>query len=221
MQEVAAWRRPRLVAKGDPEACQRWAAVRRTLAALPRGSVILAEDECHLDLLPWVRATWIGRGERQRVLTPGKNQRRSLFGAVDVSCGTWWWQTARRANSAAFIRFLDHLVAAHPQAPALAVVLDNVIIHSSRAVQTWLLFHPQIQLCYGARYCPNANPVERIWGTLKRHLANSPPPTMAGRLTQAATFFRQRTPEQMLHTAAPENAPWLPKHYGQNLWRAA
>ena len=42
--------------------------------------MILAEDESDLDLLPWVRATWIGRGERQRVLTPGKNQRRSLCG---------------------------------------------------------------------------------------------------------------------------------------------
>jgi len=101
------------------------------------------------------------------------------------------------------------------------VVLDQVIIHSRRAVQARLLFHPQLPLCYSARYCPHANPVERIRGTLKRHLANSPPPTMAGRFTQAATFFRQRTPEQMLYTAAPENAPWFPKHYGQNLWRAA
>ncbi|HUY24456.1 MAG TPA: hypothetical protein VMV09_04010, partial [Candidatus Saccharimonadales bacterium] len=61
-----------------------------------------------------------------------------------MSCGTWWWQTARCANRAAFIRFCEYLVAAHPQAPALTVVLDQVIIDSSRAVQAWLLFHPQI-----------------------------------------------------------------------------
>lgn len=59
-----------LVAKGDPEAPLRWAAVRRALRQLPAQAVVLAEDECHLDLLPWVRATWILRGQRQLVMTP-------------------------------------------------------------------------------------------------------------------------------------------------------
>jgi hypothetical protein len=87
LQELAQWRRPRLVVKGDPERPQRWAAVRRALRRLPVHAVVLAEDECHLDLLPWVRATWILRGQRQLVMTPVRNQRRSLFGAIDLSTG--------------------------------------------------------------------------------------------------------------------------------------
>lgn len=56
---------------------------------------------------------------------------------------------------------------------------------------------------------------------MKAHLANSPPPTMAGRVSQAMSFFAATTPEQMLHTAAPWKARRLPRHYGQDLCRAA
>lgn len=221
LREVATWRRPRLVAKGDPEAEQRWTKVRRAIAALPAGAVVLAEDECHLDLLPWVRSTWIACGQRLRVLTPGQNQRRTLFGAIDIGRGQGIWTVTKRANSASFCAFLERVRAAYPSAPAVALVLDNVIIHSSRAVQARLAEHPQVQLLYGARYCPHQNPVERVWGALKADLANSPPPTMAGRLHQARHFFRQRSPDAMLITAAPWRATWLEPRFGQNLWPPA
>ena len=168
-----------------------------------------------------MRATWILRGQRQLVMTPGQNQRRSLFGAVDLGTGKWCVKVARRANSGAFVRLLECLLDTYAHAPALAVVLDNVNIHSSRMVQAWLLGHPQVHLLYGARYCPHENPVERIWGAMKAHLANSPPPTMPGPVSQAMNFFAAATPEQMLQTAAPWKARWLPSHYGQDLCKAA
>ena len=69
--EVAAWRRPRLVAKGDPDPDrdQVLAALHRTIAELPDGAVLLAEDEAHINLLAWVRSTWIANGQRQQVMT--------------------------------------------------------------------------------------------------------------------------------------------------------
>lgn len=69
VREVAAWRRPRLVAKGDPDRDQVLAALRQQIRDLPKGAVLLAEDETHLNLLPWVRSTWIVKGSRQRVMT--------------------------------------------------------------------------------------------------------------------------------------------------------
>ena len=58
------------------------AKLRQGIAELPTGAVVLAEDETHLHLLPWVRATWIGHGTRQQVMTPGQNRRRTIFGAT-------------------------------------------------------------------------------------------------------------------------------------------
>jgi hypothetical protein len=76
VREVASWRRPRLVAKGDPDPDrdQILAGLQHAIAELPDGAVVLAEDEAHINLLPWVRATWIPRGTRQQVMTPGKNR---------------------------------------------------------------------------------------------------------------------------------------------------
>src|SRR6266540_873133 len=124
VREVAAWRRPRLVAKGDPDRDQ-------VIAALPQDAVVLAEDETHVNLLPWVRSTWITNGCRQQVMTPGTNRRRTIFGAVDLASGRFCYQVCRKAVSASFTAFCEQLLAAYPTAPVVAVVCDNVIIHHS------------------------------------------------------------------------------------------
>jgi DDE superfamily endonuclease len=126
VRQIACWRRPRLVAKGDPDREQVLAALRQAIATLPQGAVVLAEDETHLDLLPWVRATWIPTGQRQRVMTPGTNRRRTIFGAVDVASGRWFYQVAHKAVSATFTAFLEQLLAAYPAAPVVAVEQQRV-----------------------------------------------------------------------------------------------
>jgi fermentation-respiration switch protein FrsA (DUF1100 family) len=73
----------------------------------------------------------------------------------------------------------------------------------------------------GARYSPHDNPVERIWAALKAWLANSPMLTIQGRLRQVHAFFRQRSPAQLLATAAPDSSPWLPDRYRHCLREAA
>lgn len=219
VREQAAWRRPRLVAKGDPDRGRILAALRRQLSALPRGSVVLAEDETHLHLLPTVRASWIPRGTRQQIATPGKNRQVTLFGALEVTTGTWAYTFGRR-SAAAFVAFLHTLLAAYPTAPVVAVICDNDSIHHAKAVTDCLADHPRLRLFYGARYSPHDNPVERIWAALKAHIANTAV-TWPGRLRQAHAFFRQRSPTQMLTTAAPGTSPWLPKNYAQNFRQAA
>jgi hypothetical protein len=149
VREVACWRRPRLVASGDPDRDQVLAALRQQLAELPHGAVLLAEDETHINLLPWVRSTWIAHGTRQRVMTPGTSRRRSSFGAVDLRTGRFLYQVARTAVSATFSAFLEHRQAAYPAAPMVAVICDNVIIHRSKLVQRWLATHPEVWVLHG------------------------------------------------------------------------
>lgn len=183
--------------------------------------MVLAEDETHINLLPWVRSTWITHGCRQQVMTPGTNRRRTIFGAIDVASGRFLYQVCRKAVSASFTTFLEQLLAAYPAAPVVAVVCDNVIIHRSKIVGRWLAAHPRVVVLHGARYSPHDNPVERIWAALKAWLANSPTLTIQGRIRQVHVFFRQHTPAQLLTTAAPTSSPWLPRGYMQNLRQAA
>jgi transposase len=154
VREVAAWLRSRLVAKGDPDRDQVLAALRQAIAELPQGAVVLAEDETHVNLLPWVRSTWIVKGSRQRVMTPGTNRRRTIFGAVDLHSGQFLYQVCRKAVSASFCAFCEQLLAAYPTAPQVAVVCDNVIIHHSKIVQRWLAAHPNWSCCTGRATAP-------------------------------------------------------------------
>lgn len=183
--------------------------------------MILAEDECHLHLLARLRATWILRGGRQLVMTPGQNQRRSLLGAIDLSSGQWFYQLAARATSAALVRLLEQPAQAYAQAPVLAVVLDNVSIPSSRLVRDWRPSTPGCGSSTGLATAPTRTRWRGSGPSSKTQLADSPPPTMAARIGQVRRFFATATPARMLRTASPGNASWLPLHCGQDSWRAA
>jgi transposase len=201
-RQVAKWRRPRLVAKHDPDHDRTCATIRRRIAHLRAGAVVVAEDETHLDLLPGVRATWTLRGRRHQVMTPGKNRRCTLFGALDLGSGAWFHLFARR-SAVGFIAVLEMLLAAYPTAPTIAVICDNDNIHHAKKVQRWVAKHQRLRLIYGARYSPHDNPVERIWAALKAYLANTAV-TWPERIHQARVFFRRRTRPR----------PWPPQPRG-------
>ena len=121
---MAIWRRPRLTARGDPDHDQVVAQIVARLLELPRGSVVLAEDETHLNLLPHLRASWTLRGRRPEVPTPGKNRQATVFGALKLTTGVWVYRLGRRC-AADFITLLDQLLIALPSAP---VILLGVLL---------------------------------------------------------------------------------------------
>jgi transposase len=221
IRDQARWCRPRLIAKSDPDHDQKCADIRDRIAALPPGSVVLAEDETHLDLLARIRSCWMPNGIRHRVMTPGSNIRRTIHGAVNLVTGTWHHHVSVKNVSVVFCYFLDMLLTAYPDAPTVAVITDNGSTHHSKITQRWLAEHPRLILIEGAKYSPQDNPVERMWAVLKHHIANTAPATMAERIRQAHAFFRHRTPNQNLTTAAPWTSPWLPEGYGQDFWPGA
>lgn len=221
VREQARWRRPRLVARSDPDRDSICADIRRQVDALPAGSVVLAQDETHLDLLARIRATWMPTGLRHRVMTPGTNIRRTLHGAVNLATGAVHHHVCVKNVSVVFCYFLDLLLTAYPDARLVAVICDNAAIHHSKITKRWLAEHPRLLLLHGARYSPQDNPVERIWAALKHHIANTAPATMADRVRQAHAFFRNRSNAENLATAAPWTSPWLPEGYGQDFWPGA
>ncbi len=216
---VAIWRRPKLTARGDPIPDHVVAGIAARLIGLPRRAVVLAEDETHLNLLPHVRASWTLRGRRPEVLTPGTNRKATVLGALEVSTGLWVYRLGRRCATD-FIALLDLVLQAFPQAPVIAVICDNDSIHHAGKVTAYLQEHPRLELLYCARYSPHDNPAERIWGALKNYVANTAV-SWPGRPRQIHSFFRNRSPDQMLATAAPWTSPWLPPGYEQNFWNGA
>jgi transposase len=137
-----AWRRPRHVLPRDPDAPAKMHALGQRTFRAPADAVILCLDECDLHLLPVLRSMWMRRGQQRDVPTPGKNQKRGIFGALELETGRWLYQITMRKRTEEFVAFLGHLLGSYPAQPLL-LVLGNASIHHSRALQAWLSEHPR------------------------------------------------------------------------------
>jgi transposase len=172
------WRRPRLAPathapgaqkKRDPATAAKLAAITTALAT---AATVLYLDECELQLLPLVRAMWM-KGLRVRIPTPGQNAKRVLFGALDAHTGAFSHLVRERKRAEDFVAFLDQLAWRYPRG-SVVLVLDNVITHDAKLVRQWLGCpeHQRFRLCWLPKYAAHEhNPIERVWGLLKDHVA--------------------------------------------------
>jgi hypothetical protein len=216
IREQARWCRPRLIATGDPDHDTICADIRERITALPAGSVVLAEDETHIDLLPRVRACWMPTGLRHRIPTPGSNRRRTVHGAIDLATGAFHHQRLGQERLRGVLPLPRPAAHRPPRRPGRRRRLRQRRHPPQRHHPTMARQAPRLMLIQGAKYSPQDNPVERVWAGLEHWIANTAPATMADRVRQTHTYFRNRTDEQMLTTAAPWTSPWLPEGYGQH-----
>ena len=206
------WGRPRLAMprKVDPEkAVKQWLIAQAIIKAGPEATVLVG-DECRIQLLPLLRAMWHRVGQQIRIPTPGTNQSRVLFGALDIRTGEWVHRVRKRMFKEDFIAFLEHLLIVYPHGPILLVV-DNFSSHKAHAVKAWLAAHPRLQLLFLPTYCSHLNPVEAIWLRLKNQIAaNRLYGSMALLLETVQSFFHQMTPERAMTWASLTSGRNLP-----------
>lgn len=163
------WKRAKLVAKDtDPERAWKLARIRRVYEQLGRREALLFTDELDLHLLPKVGAQWMPRATQVEVMTPGKNERRYLAGALDVRTGQVHHCLWFRKMTGLFLDLLNILDRVYParRFDRIYVVADNYKIHKAVAVGRWLRQHPRFRLLFLPTYCPRANPIERCFGDL-------------------------------------------------------
>lgn len=142
--------------------------LRRLEEQLPAHEVLLYLDEVDIHLNPKIGDDWMLCGQQKTVLTPGKNVKRYLAGALNARTGRLAWVEGERKTSALFIALVEHLVTkAYARATTIHLVLDNFRIHSSRAVeaarQRW---GDRVQFHFLPPYCPDHNRIERLWKDL-------------------------------------------------------
>jgi len=162
-----SWSRPKLVLPRhrDPLASEKLKRLDEVLTD-PNG-VVLSCDECDAHLMPVVRGTWHPAGRQPEVMTPGQNQKRGIFGAVDVRTGAFHHMLNAKKRSVEFVTFLGSLVAAYPE-KALYVMVDNASIHTSKMTVQWVAEHPDVHLIYLPTYAGHEyNPIEKVWWHMK------------------------------------------------------
>jgi transposase len=161
------WKRTKLATKdNDPDRVAKLARIRRLWEGLSSRQALLFADELDIQLLPKSGYQGMKKGTQVKVLTPGKNEKRYLAGAWDVRTGQVHHCVWASKTNALFRALLESLEAAYParRYDRIYVVVDNYRIHKAQAVGRWLAAHPRFELVFLPTYCPQANPIERLFG---------------------------------------------------------
>jgi transposase len=172
-------------------------AIRGLIARLPRGQVAVYEDEVDIHLNPKIGLDWMGRGQQKEVVTPGKNVKRYLAGALNPQTGQLLWVEGERKISALFIALLSELRRTYTHASVIHVILDNYRIHDSKIVQAALTgFGRRVQLHFLPPYCPNDNKIERAWEDLHANVTRNHTCADMAQLMQEVRYYLHKRNNQ-------------------------
>jgi hypothetical protein len=164
-----------------------------------RGEVtMLYEDEVDLHLLPGITGCWTRRGRQRKVATPGQNQKRYGFGAVNMISGALTRRLEERKNSVGFCALVEQVVAEYCpgerwEGRKVVLVIDNYIIHRSKATQRVLeRYADRLIICPLPTYAPKLNVIELLWKYLRRKVTHNHLFASVAALADAVeTFFAE------------------------------
>jgi transposase len=174
------------------------------VATLPRKEVAVYEDEVDIHLNPKIGLDWMGLGQQKEVVTPGKNEKRYLAGALDVRTGEIHWVEAVKKDSWLFMDLLKKLTVVYARAKVIHVILDNYGIHSSNIIGIALAhFACRVRLHFLPPYCPDYNRIERVWQDLHAHVTrNHRCSGMTELMCEVRYYLRKRNRQTLSTTAA-------------------
>jgi transposase len=167
-------------------------AINRLVSRASEREEVFYQDEADIDLNPRIGPCYMRRGRQLVVLTPGKNEKRYVAGALNARTGRVIHTYSRYKNAGLFIDLFEHLSASYRRAEKLHLILDNCIIHKSRQTQTWLRrFGSRLILHFLPPYSPEHNVIERLWKQMHDHVTrNHRHPTMEDLIHAVEQFLR-------------------------------
>jgi transposase len=168
-------------------------AIRRLEARASAHEPVLYADEVDIHLNPKVGRDWMLRGHQRRLVTPGKNEKFYLAGALDVRTGRLHTTGAARKDVALFCQLLWLLASHYRRAKRIHIVVDNYGVHSARRTrQVLAALDGRVVLHFLPPYCPDANRIERVWQDLHANVTrNHRCKTMPRLLDQARRYVDQ------------------------------
>jgi transposase len=141
------------------------------------GGEVWVGDETALREFPPLRAAWSKRGQQATVVISGRNARRTVFGALQVTSGELVRLVRERARTADAVALVEALGAVRPTVPKL-LVWDNAPPHHPTAVNQ-AAQEAGVELVFLPFRSPELMPLEELWRGLKAAIAaNRAYPTM-------------------------------------------
>ena len=113
-----------------------------------------------------------------------------LYGAVEPLTGSSFFYQFSHVDAACYQRFLNEFSKAYPDSLNILQV-DNGRFHTSKD----LIVPENIILLFQPPYCPELNPIERLWEHLKANLKWASFKTLAQLQTKVDQLLGELTPE--------------------------
>jgi transposase len=131
---------------------------------------VLAEDETDILLFPLTRAGWAIRGSQTKVPISGKNDKRTLFGVINIRTGNRLYLERRYQKGEDFRMFLRH-VRAHFRSQPIMMLLDEDSSHTAK-VSIALADKLQIHMLFLPKRSPKLNPMDHLWRSVKKEISS-------------------------------------------------
>lgn len=134
---------------------------------------MLFEDEFSLSNTATVSYQWALKGYQPKVKCKQKNrERQTVFGTVSPESGQIVISFAERGNSKTFIKHLGKVVKSF-KSKHIVLVLDNVKYHHAKRLKPFLSKHQNLELMFLPPYCPDLNPIERVWWFMRKKITHN------------------------------------------------
>ena len=115
---------------------------------------------------------WAPHGTYLRLPSWDDHGKWTVYMMLDPRTGETLTHVAAKWNQNEFITLLEKVAGRYPDVP-VRLVLDNGIIHYTKAVRAWLQQHENIQITPLPIYCSELNPVESVWRQLRRSVTDN------------------------------------------------
>ncbi len=167
------YRRRHYLTSDDPDFERKAAEVIGLYLRRPAHAAVLSVDEKTairaLDRLDPVLPLSPGRAERHG-FEYNRHGTLSLYAALNTASGEVLGKTTSRHTSAEFVAFLGEIVATEQEGKEIHIIIDNLSAHKTKAVDAFLLAHPNVHLHYTPTYSSWLNQVEIWFSKIQRDL---------------------------------------------------
>jgi transposase len=180
-------------------------------AMLAAGGEVWVADETAVREFPPLRAGWSKRGAPATVLISGKNTRRTILGALQVSTGELVTTVRERCRTDDVLAAVTALGAVRPEVPKL-LIWDNAPPHHPHRVRD-AAREAAITLAFLPFRSPELMPLEELWRGLKATVAaNRCYPSLAELADRAVDWLTAMSEEDRLRRCGFQSSKfdWLP-----------
>jgi len=180
-------------------------------ALLAAGGEVWVADETALREFPPLRAGWSQRGQPAVVLISGKNTRRTILGALNVTTGELVCTVRTQCRTDDVLVAIQDLAAVRPAVPKL-LIWDNAPPHHPHRVRD-AAQDLGITLAFLPFRSPELMPLEDLWRGLKATVAaNRCYASLDDLCSRAVAWLDTLTPADRLRRCGFEASKfeWLP-----------